>query len=363
MRQSRFKVLPSFARPDHVVALDGLRGFAAIAVMARHLVLQDGLFSHGYLAVDFFFVLSGYVIGLAYEERLRSGLSFWRYMWTRIRRLWPMLLVGAVLGAMFVPLPEPEGYFAPKHPSVLVVTLLAQVFGVPFIMSSGAFILNFPQWSIMFELIANAAHALLRHWLTTTVIGLVTLLSGLCLIGIAFVTGSIDVGWGIENFVAGFPRVFFGFFAGLFLFRTQNLWHRRTPDINFWILGAALLLALGIPHLGILEHHGIRDVITAIVICPLLVALGAVSSTRGTLPAALGVLSYPLYALHNPLIYLLHRLLEQQGVSHVHGRVIAGSLAILIISLLMGYFVDRPLQRRRRRVKALARADSTDMCS
>ena len=70
--------LPSAAYADskpHYDILDGLRGVAALLVVVFHLCEAhatshfDQLLNHGYLAVDFFFALSGFVIGYAYDDR------------------------------------------------------------------------------------------------------------------------------------------------------------------------------------------------------------------------------------------------------------------------------------------------------
>ena len=79
--------------------LDGLRGIAALVVVLLHIpqFIKDDTFPEGYLAVDLFFVISGVVIRQAYEHRLESELSVWRFAWLRIVRLYPLYMLGAMI--------------------------------------------------------------------------------------------------------------------------------------------------------------------------------------------------------------------------------------------------------------------------
>src|ERR1700710_863959 len=86
--------------------LDGLRGVAAILVVAFHIFEAhstshlDQIINHGYLAVDFFFVLSGFVIGYAYDDRWGS-LTVKGFFKRRLVRLQPMVVMGMIIGAVF----------------------------------------------------------------------------------------------------------------------------------------------------------------------------------------------------------------------------------------------------------------------
>ena len=83
----------------HVVALDGLRGIAALGVVLYHSELgaRFGLFTQGWMAVDFFLCLGGYVIGLAYDKRIVAGMAFGDFARARLIRLYAMVFVGGVL--------------------------------------------------------------------------------------------------------------------------------------------------------------------------------------------------------------------------------------------------------------------------
>ena len=85
--------------------LDGLRGVAALLIVAYHLfeTYSTGpagqIINHGYLAVDFFFVLSGFVIGYAYDDRW-DRMTVWSFFKRRVIRLHPMVVYGCAFGAL-----------------------------------------------------------------------------------------------------------------------------------------------------------------------------------------------------------------------------------------------------------------------
>ena len=86
--------------------LDGLRGIAALMVVIFHLfeTYSKGaafqIVNHGYLAVDFFFVLSGFVVGYAYDDRW-DKMTTWGFFKRRLTRLHPMLVMGTLIGGCF----------------------------------------------------------------------------------------------------------------------------------------------------------------------------------------------------------------------------------------------------------------------
>jgi len=82
-------------------ALDGLRGVAALCVMACHFGQMLDVYwpANMFLAVDIFFMMSGFVIMYSYGERLRNGMPAWSYLGRRLVRLYPMFIVGLLIGA------------------------------------------------------------------------------------------------------------------------------------------------------------------------------------------------------------------------------------------------------------------------
>ena len=91
------------SKPQYAI-LDGLRGVASLVVVAFHLFEAhaashaDQIINHGYLAVDFFFVLSGFVIGYAYDDRW-GRMTYRDFFKRRLIRLHPMVVMGMLIGA------------------------------------------------------------------------------------------------------------------------------------------------------------------------------------------------------------------------------------------------------------------------
>ena len=155
----------------HYIRLDGLRGIAALVVVWYHLFEGfatspiDQRCNHGYLAVDFFFLLSGFVLSYAYDGRLRSisaaqRLSFGSFLRRRIIRLHPMLLLGLVWGAVAFVLQGSVQWDGTAVSSIcVIIALLTSLVLIPAwpgcpteVRGNGEiFPLNGPMWSLFFE--------------------------------------------------------------------------------------------------------------------------------------------------------------------------------------------------------------------
>uniref|UniRef100_UPI00286BBA1D acyltransferase family protein n=1 Tax=Sphingomonas sp. TaxID=28214 RepID=UPI00286BBA1D len=201
---------------QRVGSLDGLRGIAAIIVLLHHASAQVGgfpLFGSGYLAVDFFFMLSGYVVALAYERRLAGELGAARFMVLRIKRLYPLMAIGIIAGAAVALAGGMPGAAVGWH-------LAAQLAFVPIIAgSAGLYILNGVQWSLFFELFANAMHAVqLRRWSGRAMVAAVIA----SLVLLAWTASRFEwfgLGDRGNNFIGGFPRVAFAYCVGVAMVR------------------------------------------------------------------------------------------------------------------------------------------------
>lgn len=181
----------------HYALLDGLRGVAALLVVWYH-VFEGYQFAgnkpvidfinHGYLAVDFFFMLSGFVIGYAYDDRWGKSLTTSKFFRRRLIRLHPMVMMGALIGAISFLLTGMERWDS-SH-STLLLTLIALICswlmipalpGMPReVRGNGEmFPLNGPCWSLFFEYIGNILYAfIIRRLSTRTLAWLTALLCG-----------------------------------------------------------------------------------------------------------------------------------------------------------------------------------------
>src|SRR5690606_25848833 len=112
------------------------------------------------------------------------------------------------------------------------------------------------------------------------------------------------------NLIGGFLRLLFSFSAGVLMSRKF-----KPVEVKgaFWICSLAIIILLSIPHIGEAEAlwmNGIYDALCTLVIFPILVYLGASGTTTGKssikICKLLGDISYPLYMVHYPFMYLLY---------------------------------------------------------
>lgn len=308
----------------HYPVLDGLRGIAAFTVVAFHLFEPhstshlDQIINHGYLAVDFFFLLSGFVVAYAYDDqwqRLTIGGFFKR----RLVRLQPMVIAGMVIGAVFF-------YFqdSPVWPAIHQVPvwqlLLVMIVGftlIPMPMAGDIrgwqemHPLNGPGWSLFFEYVANIFYALFVRRFSKTGLGVVVVIAALLLVNFAVNSKNGDLigGWSLdpEQLRIGFTRTAYPFFAGLLLSR---IFRPIRISQGFGWSSLLLLIVLAMPRIGgpgDLWMNGWYDSLSIIFLFPVVVYLGASSVIKGKFSIKvckfLGDISYPLYITHYPLIY------------------------------------------------------------
>lgn len=271
------------ADPKRFATLDGMRGAAAIAVMIFHAGSAGGVSApSGYLAVDLFFALSGFVLAHAYEPRLRDGMPLREFINLRVARLYPMYLVGTLVGAAF----------ATTHPSAFLF--------LPHHNSNALFPGNVVMWSLLFELGANimfAAFALRCGW---KAIAAVLAVSGAMLLWAALgPLGSLSHGAYWETTWLGIPRTLFSFTIGVALCRAHARWGLRRVAAAGWLLPLALLGLLS----AATEAAPWWELLCVAALFPALVWLGARwEAPKARLFTALGDLSYPLYCIHLPLL-------------------------------------------------------------
>jgi peptidoglycan/LPS O-acetylase OafA/YrhL len=297
--------------PAHrYVVLDGLRGVAALAVMLHHFTQHTPhpIFAGAGLAVDLFFCLSGFVIAYSYWDKLRQRMSPFEFVLRRIVRLYPMFVIGVVIGAFSLyykiaanQTDLPAGQFLPA-------TLL-NAFYLPYLgnfhiaigsdqIPAPIFPTNDPSWSLFFELAVNvlfcviALRARWQHILFLTALGA----AGLAVW--ALIGGNASPGWGYGNVLGGIPRVLYGFFGGVLVYIIYQRYRARIPRVNpFYIMGVTcVLLMIG---------SGLAWITSAVCLAPLLVLFGAVSATGSErwnrVFDYLGWLSYPIYCVHFPI--------------------------------------------------------------
>lgn len=323
------------------LGLDGLRGVAAITVVLLH----SGFYAlHGYLAVDLFFIMSGLVIAGSYEERLASGrLSFRGYAGQRLLRLYPMLFLGSVvgLGLCLAGLST----WQPKDGSDLALAATSQFLLIPFLAASASlFPLNNPQWSILWEIAANFAHAAGFAKASNTVLLTVVAVSacGLAWYAIDARTLGVGVAWG--SVMGGLARVGFGFFAGVLLHRTRPNWEPFVPRVHFALPALIFALLVSVPPSLVPNGSlfGLYDLGIVLAVLVPLVMLAA-RARGGRAAEALGHVSYPLYAINEPVVFALLFVVKVD-----RGTLALAVAGLIVIAWLIGRHVDAPLNARRR---------------
>ncbi len=327
-----------FASKPRYEILDGLRGVAAIIVVMFHLFEtyssgpRDQILNHGYLAVDFFFVLSGFVIGYAYDDRWGRGLTFGGFAKRRLIRLHPMVILGTLIGAALFYMGDAPGFELVGQTSVETlawVTLLGclMIPLLPWWDIRGwqeVNPLNGAAWSLMWEYVANILYGLFIRRFSTLLLGIFVGFSALLTIDVAmnvdtwnllspraYASYTLIGGFGLssDQIYIGVSRLLFPFFAGLLISRLS--WARVTVKGGFWWCSVAIATMLCMPYVGNPEMpwlDGLYNVAAVLIICPILVMVGAGSDVTDARSLAvcrwLGGISYPLYITHYPWIYI-----------------------------------------------------------
>lgn len=350
------------AGKERFAILDGMRGLAALAVITDHVpsAFMMALLPGCYLAVDFFFVLSGFVLAHVYAQRLKDKMSFGEFMRVRVIRLYPLYIVGTLAGAALAFLYAFKGW-GEASPAHVASSLLFAVFLLPCppglsIWANAPFSLNGPAWSLFFELVINAVFAAVARWLTPRLCLVFMVIGGALLVPTAFGFGQLDGGFAWSNFIAGFPRVTFGFFTGVWLYLIRA--HERVPVLPAWAAYLALAAVFMIPGEGV--WRAVIDLTAALVVFPLLVATCANSKASGVVLRAstfVGMVSYGVYILHVPLWGWLSLALDRADIL-LPGAVnvlIAAGAAITAAGVLHVLY-DKPIRRRLSRKPAFSGA-------
>jgi peptidoglycan/LPS O-acetylase OafA/YrhL len=309
----------------HYAILDGLRGVAAVMVVIFHICeahstsFLDMMMNHGYLAVDFFFLLSGFVIGYAYDDRW-GNITIGEFFKRRLIRLQPMVVVGMIVGALLFYFQDsvmfPNISEVPVWQVILVMLIGCTMIALPPSMDIRGWMemhpLNGPAWSLFFEYIGNILYALFIRKFSNTALAILVLLSAVFLFHLAVFGGTGDVigGWALEprQLHVGFARLLYPFFAGLLLSRVAKLTYVKNA---FLWCSLIIIVVFSIPRLGDSENlwmNGLYDSLTVILIFPVVVYLGASGEVKGKFASRickfLGDISYPIYITHYPIIYI-----------------------------------------------------------
>ncbi|MBS1813831.1 MAG: acyltransferase [Acidobacteria bacterium] len=346
-------VLPS---KNHYKILDGLRGVAALVVVLFHsfeMYAGDDpykfVIGHGYLAVDFFFLLSGFVVAYAYDDRW-GRMTQWDFYKRRLVRLQPMVILGNIIGAVLFYLQAGAAFpviaTTPAWKMLLVMFVGFTV--IPILPSMDIrgwqemHPLDGPEWTLFFEYIANILYALVLRKLPNKIMGILVALAAIFLIHLTVMgpRGDVIGGWSVtpEQLHIGFARLLFPFLAGILLMRLHKRIH--VPGAFAWC-SLILVVFLAIPRVGPPQHtwmNGLYESFCIIVVFPIILLMGAGSDISGKMERVCkfaGDLSYPLYISHYPLNYTYTVWVNRHHVPLSQGAPI--SLLVVCVNVAVGY--------------------------
>ena len=422
---------------QHYIVLDGLRGAAALMVLWYHVfegfAFAGGtmieMFNHGHLGVDFFFMLSGFVISYAYDDRWKTTrpqdykttslgqksesvsesvsasasasaskvsvrVNVWSFFKRRLVRLQPMVVMGAFIGLITYLIQggvrwdgTPMSFHWIMMAFLLAMFLIPVHPGAPYdVRGNGEmYPLNGPSWSLFFEYIGNILYALFIRKLSDRSLAFLCGITGI--LWIAFVTCDISgydmigIGWTLDavNFFGGLLRMLFPFILGMLMSRRFRDNGQQTTDnsrsampepvegktrhfgklsdravFSFSVIVMFVLFSMPyITKTGSISLNGIYELSCIILVFPAIIWFGAAANiTNGfttKLCKFLGDISYPLYIVHYPVMYLFYSWLIDNELYtlgatwHVVLLVMATNIALAYACLKL---YDEPVRRR-----------------
>ena len=322
------------------------------------------IINHGYLAVDFFFMLSGFVIGYAYDDRW-DKMTLGTFFKRRVIRLHPMVIMGSIIGAAL--------YFFQDSPcfpmmegvsvgTVLLVMLLGcTLLPLPLKWDIRGWTemhpLNGPAWSLYYEYIANILYALFIRKFSKVALTILVVIAGCFTVYRALTAPAGDMvgGWALnwEQQYVGFVRLMYPFFGGLLLSRLG--WLIRLKKRAFWWCSLIIVVMLSLPRFGGEEHYwmnGLYEAGCILFLFPVIVAMGAGGKVTGKRSTAickfLGDISYPIYITHYPIIYIYTAWVYNNEITLWEGLPYLPVILVSAIALAYGCLklYDEPLRKR-----------------
>lgn len=320
--------------------LDGLRGVSALVIVIFH-GIGSTAFKNGYLMVDLFFIISGFVISYSYDERFESGYRNRDFLRARFIRLYPMIFVGALFSSAL----SYGIILSAKHPDLdfrsTTIANLLSFLCLPYWSSNSSddiFPTNTVLWSLFFEIMLSVLYCFARKWsffllLIISIISLLTVMS--------YSLG----GQAIGNFWLGVPRSVLGFFIGMMLFRLTKKYHFY---YGFGIFTSAILIIF-ISNMNVdIKGINLSFIFLIFSILVFFCAQNADNVNSLRLCRLLGDLSFPMYVLHRPFLILINHFAKKLfGISfYVQVLSLAFTLAISIcVSLVILRYYDKPLRQ------------------
>jgi len=337
---------------QHFAILDGLRGVAALAVVIFHFMewvfpdYKTNFIGHGFLAVDFFFCLSGFVIGYAYDDRIRE-MGAKEFFKSRLIRLHPLIVLGSVLGLLgflLDPFAAPLAYDTGRLALLFVCSVLLIPLPIMEERFFNNFALNAPSWSLFWEYVANIFFAFVLYKVGRRSLAALTIAAAVGICIVSYRAGNLLGGWSKDNFFDGGARVAYSFLAGLFLYRSNWIIKNR---VGFASLAILLSLAFIMPSS---KWNWLTEALVVLFYFPLMVSLGAgsgLSSKWKSICRFSGNISYPLYMTHYAAIWVFGNYYtnKKPAAGELPYIIIPGIILLVVVAYLAMVCYDIPVRR------------------
>ncbi|KGE12265.1 acyltransferase family protein [Sphingobacterium deserti] len=337
---------------QHFLVLDGLRGVAAILIVVFHFMewiitdFEKNFIGHGFLAVDFFFCLSGFVLGYAYDQKLKIiGLK--KFFVARLIRLQPLVVIGSLLGLIGLLWAPFSSIDIPPTRDIISI-FLCSIFLIPYpVLADKAynlFSLNAPSWSLFWEYVANIFYATMLAKLNKKWLILLLLVAAAALAYTSYSYGNLSGGWSKDNVEVGGIRLAYSFCAGLWVFRNRYIVKNNLGFGSIAILLAAVLL------MPFTSLNWLVETLVVLFYFPFIISLGAGTSLKPPLQTTckfLGDISYPLYMTHYAAIWIFGDYLRSTFFvdKHLPYIVIIGTLVLLLFAWLIMKYIEVPIRK------------------
>lgn len=347
-------VQTSMPQRKYYDVLDGLRGTAAIVILVYHymeMIFPDDYehnpLGHGFLAVDFFFCLSGFVIGFAYDHRIKM-LGMKQFFINRLIRLHPMVVMGSLIGFI--------GYIADpfliKTEAFNWPLLIIAVIGSSFLIPTpflpyrwnALYPYNSPAWSLLFEYLANILYAVLLCRIGKRMLVLLGIISAGWLTFASYRAGWLINGWDSLTWYDGLPRVCFSFITGLIIFRFKLSLKNKFGFI------LPLLLLIGVFMFPHVTNDWYTEALLVIIVFPSIVIIGSGAMVKGFMQKFclfIGRLSYPLYMTHIVIVWIFNSYYLRYNPTGIQLYAIITGCALfsILFAYLIMIFYDEPIRK------------------
>ncbi|MCQ2144488.1 MAG: acyltransferase [Bacteroidales bacterium] len=341
--------------------LDGLRGVAALGVVMFHMMecypseISRWVMPHGFMSVDFFFALSGLVLGYAYDDRW-DRMSTWDFFKRRLTRLQPMAIMGVIIGICFFYYTGGPTFnavdSAPWYKLLLEALLLIFMIPLPKSMDIRGWgeltSINGPIWTLIYEYVANIFYALFLRRTGKLVLGIIV---AFCALMSADLCLQLNL-WGNlvdpdfqytinggficdpEHIYRAMVRLMFPFTMGLLLSR---IGHFISVKRGFLIASLLIIAMVATPMLTDMGqlYEGIYELCCILLLFPVILSIGAGSKLHGERATRIctfvGQLSFPLYITHYPILYMHMSWAEKHMDAPVGTHVFVGICTFIMV--------------------------------